>query len=979
MRADPPRTTGGRHHYEIVVAGGYGSMIEAALPDFEVTPVRGGIVHLSGSVVDQAALHAALLRLQDLHLEVLEVAPTQRSLSFGSARPRSPNGHIGTPCRVRRSSSMSAREREGDEQTRASLGSVVRRSRLVRILDEVPSGGIGLIVAGAGTGKTMLIAEWMRERDAVCVSIGLDSEDCDPAVFARNLVAAIDSRVDGFADEFAGLSTAGTGIPGRRFAARLVVAIEELDYEFVIAVDDVQFIERSGESMAILDELVSRTPDNLRLIVAARRDAPLTLHQQRLDGRLIEIRGAELAFDLDETRSLVEAVACVVLDDPTIATLHQRTDGWAVGIRLAAISIKHSNDVDRFVADFRGSDALVAQYLTREVLDALGPAIRRFMMTTSVLPWLSSDLCGAVVDDMTASEIEAVLNDLERNQLFMTSTGVIDRRFRYHHLFAELLLYTLRHDEPHREHELRRRAALHLAERGEVAPAIAQFLEIGDVDGVLEMVVAHGRPIYERNESATLARWLGAARSLTNDAPAELDIQLLGARIAALDSTRAVETYRAVRRRNDLSVGQRASGEALYGLLGMDDLPPGEVERAANEALDLLASAQDANLVDVLGIGGRPTIELFARFMLGLAAFHRGDLQCAIERFDDVLELEGMQYPVWKVYTLGALGLVHGWNGDLVLAESLATRAVELGEHASLEGHVGLAFAHHALARVALERVDLGRAAEHLSLAQPAVEQSRRAALLSMQRLLGAIRLSLADGSRSAAAELDASPPPALAPAFIAGAERKLLVRLRIATGNWLAAGDLIAEEPSVGGSERFDLALARGDLEEAAAVLDAWVPEPAHPRAALESLIRRAVLLAAQGSRGEALATLADALMRAEPAAQRLPFVNVPAVVSLLKSDVRLATRPFAASIVATADAVADRAESHQRLVEPLTNRERDVLALLPTRLTNAEMAASLYVSVNTLKTHVRHIYLKLDAVDRDHAVERAARLGIL
>lgn len=179
--------------------------------------------------------------------------------------------------------------------------------------------------------------------------------------------------------------------------------------------------------------------------------------------------------------------------------------------------------------------------------------------------------------------------------------------------------------------------------------------------------------------------------------------------------------------------------------------------------------------------------------------------------------------------------------------------------------------------------------------------------------------------------------------------------------------------------SARFDLALARDDLDGAAAVLDAWLPEPADHRAALELIIHRAALLAAQGSRGDALTTLADALMRAEPSARRLPFLQVPAAVSLLKSDVRLATRPFAASIVAAADAVADRADSHERLVEPLTNRERQVLALLPTRLTNAEMAASLYVSVNTLKTHVRHIYLKLDAVDRDHAVERAALLGIL
>ena len=168
----------------------------------------------------------------------------------------------------------------------------------------------------------------------------------------------------------------------------------------------------------------SRLPKNLRLFVAARWDPQLTLHQLRLAGRLVEIRGSDLAFDLAETRSLVESIAGVVLDDSTLARLDQRTDGWAAGIQLAAISIRRAPDVARFVEDFSGSDVLVADYLTREVLDSLDGTTRRFVMATSVLPWLSVDLCGVVVDDMSPSEIEAMLDDLEQQLIFMVPTGI---------------------------------------------------------------------------------------------------------------------------------------------------------------------------------------------------------------------------------------------------------------------------------------------------------------------------------------------------------------------------------------------------------------------------------------------------------------------------------------------------------------------------------------------------------------------------
>ena len=855
----------------------------------------------------------------------------------------------------------------------------LRRERLVTMLDGVPGGAVATIVAGAGSRKSTLLTEWTRtRRDVASVTVVLDPRSADPTVFARALVAAIDQRFDGFADHLEDLFLAGSGQPGRAFAARLVVAIEALGHDLVLLIDDAHLIGAGGTS-TLLDGFVNGLPENLRMIITSRWDPPLTLHRLRLDGRLVEVRASDLAFDRAETRSLIEAVSGVTLDDSEIAVLHRRTEGWTAGVQLAAISLRHSADATQFVDDFGGSDVLVAEYLSREVLDSLDDETRRFVMATSVLPWLSTDLCDAVIEDMVSSEVEVMLDHLERESLFvvpMTSDG---RRCRYHHLFADLILYILRHDEPQSEDGLRRRAAAFLADHGDVAGAVEQYLELADVDEVLRLAVEHGRLMYERNESATLVRWLAAAESLCIEPLPELGIQLLAAQIAAMDTAAATETYWRVRRRDNLSIGQEATLHALYCLLGLDDLSAHEVEVAASAALRLLQNADDDDLVDVLGIGGRSTIELFGRFMPGLAAFYRGDLQAALDELEAVLELEAMQYPVWKMHALGVLGLVRGWCGDVTAARSLATAAVDLARHGRFDGHVGLAHARHALALAALDRLELAEAAEQLHLAGIAVEQSNRAALRATHRWLQGVRRMRVDGPMAALAELEAAPPPAIGPPLIVCAEVELRMRLRIASGNLLAAQDLFADGTPASETAGFDLALARGDLAHAAAVLDAWTPHQVDRRSTLGYLVRRAVLLARQGRRRDAMSALGEALQRAEPGGVCAPFLEVPGVVSLLKSDAHLSSQDVAKSIIRGAQAADGRVGSNERLIEPLTTREREVLALLPTRLTNEEMASSLYVSVNTLKTHVRHIYVKLEVVDRNHAVERAAELGIL
>ncbi len=854
----------------------------------------------------------------------------------------------------------------------------LQRDRLLDRLDAVPGGGLGLVVAGAGSGKSTLLSTWMHARpQVVVVWVEADDRFGDPTVLAHALVASIDERVVGFAEQFADVSAIGSGTAGRQFVARLLVAIEQLEVDLVVVVDDAHLVG-SGAAHSVLDGVVQGLPSNARMFVAARYDPPLTIHRLRLEGRVDEIRGSDLSFDLSETRVFVEAVSGIELDESTLSRLHDRTDGWAVGLQLAGLSIRHSPDVIRFVEDFDGSDVLVAQYLTREVLETFDARTRDFVMSTSILPWLSVELCGAVVDGMTPSEIEETLVRLEQDLIFIVSSGP-HRRARYHHLFADLIRNTLRLEDPDRERDLRRRAAAFLAANDNAAAAVEQYLELADAAGVVRMVVEHGRLFYERNESATLVRWLRSAEAVATAPAPELGIHLLAAEIGALDSMAAAETYRRVLRRGGMSDGEQATAHALYSLLGLDDLPPYEIERASSDGLEFAQTADDRDLVDLIGAGGRSTVEFFVRFMPGVAAFHRGDLPTAIERLEAVFAMDAMQYPVWKVYSLGMLGLARAWLGDVDAAESLAVRSIELAQHSLIDKHVALAYPRHALALIALDHLDHSTAAEHLRSAGVAVEQSNRVALRATHRWLDAVRITLAEGSPKALAMLEATPPPALAPPVVVAADRDLQIRLRIATGNLLAAGDIIAGAPSISPAARFDFALAGGHLVEARAVIDSWTPQVGDRRETLGLLVRRGALLAAEGQRRLAISVVNEAVLHAEPGALRAPFLEVPSMISLLKSDVQLLSRPFVRSIVDRAHAVQDRGTSHERLIEPLTDREREVLALLPTRLTNAEMATQLYVSVNTLKTHVRHIYVKLNADGRDEAVERAAQLGIL
>jgi len=851
--------------------------------------------------------------------------------------------------------------------------STVARPRLERALDEIPPGGIGLVVAPAGSGKSILLGQWMRRSPSRACHLQVTPIHDDPIVFVRALTTAIASVAPDFDERVAdSASPAGSDL-GSALVSKLLVSLEEIEGGLVIVLDDVHLLANRS-IWGDLERLIERLPDSTRLVLSARWDPPLRCRSLRLESRLVEIRAVDLAFNPDEGRDLLEAVAGRPLAAAQSDALVARTDGWAAGLQLAAISLQRFADVDAFIEGFTGSDRLVADYLAEEVIDDLDPDLRRFLLHTSVLEWLSADVCNALTGEANAEEM---LDLLVRRSLFLVPPDGRGGRLRYHHLFADLLRYRLRASEPGEEARLRRRAAAFLLDHGQLADAVEHLLAAGDGGQVVRVIVERGQGFFEREETATLARWLTTAHVLDPDLPVALDVNLLAAQLSAHDTGAAVETYRRLRRRPDLEPGEIAAAAALYACLGLNDLPACEVHRAANEAIGLLKTSDV--VTDFLGIGGRDSVEFLAVSMSAMALLHDGELDGSARAFAAALELPAAQYRLWRVFALGGRALALALAGQSSEARALADTAIAFAEANDIAHHHGLAYSHFALVRVSLDQGDRPSTTFNLHESEARVRRSGRAALRSLHQLLESEHRASAIGPRRTLDEMHASLPVAFEPALFRELRHAQELQLLVIVGELGRARSLVTTGPL---SSRLlpaviELELASGDTAAARRVLDTW-EEPKELRASVQRRLSTAAVLRAEGQPRQAEAALLEALDRAEPESLRQPFGAQPAAMRILQQQAPFRSQEFARSIL-DASAIERRRGAQDRLPEPLTDREREILDYLPTRLSNTEIASHLYVSVNTLKSHLRHIYAKLAATNRDEAVARATALGLL
>ena len=884
------------------------------------------------------------------------------------------------------------------------------RPRLSDHLSRVASASLAVISAPAGFGKTTVLTEWLGSLplDQQCVAwLSLDERDNDPVTFWTYVVAALAMALG---SEFGVRSSTllqSSRAPLDAVIATLLNELLAVGTSVILVLDDYHVIT-SPEIHESLTLLLERLPPGVRLVIASRADPPLPLGRLRAGGRLVEIRAHDLRFTSDETASYLDHAAGATLSDGDVATLADRTEGWVAALQLAALSMRGRDDISSFVAEFAGDDRFIVDYLAEEVLDRQTAEVRRFLLRTSILDRLCGPLCDAATGQ---SGGKATLERLERANMFLVPLDDRRKWYRYHHLFADVLRAHFLDEHPESVAEVHGRASAWFESNGEMTEAIGHALAAGDPERAADLV-EEAIPAWRRDRQESVLRtWL-------HQLPVEVTRRrplLIVARVAAPadnggfgDDTeeRLDEAERLVELAatdpsgsgRDVVIGDRARGRQLRATIEMYRaafaLSRGDLDRTQIHGRRALDIAPEDDHLERAG----------AAALVGLASWARGDVDAAFDAYtvsvDGLLRVGHVSDVLGCSITLADLRLA---QGRLREATHILQRGLALGTSGSGAALRGTADMHVGLSDVLREMGDLDGAREHVRRGTELGEHNGLPQYPYRSRLVMA-RLCVADGDIDGARGLldqaeqlyatDFSPSIRPIPAVRAGmlADRGYLAEALA----WVRARGLTAADDLdyVGEFEhvtlaRVQLAQFRAErtirsVEDAVQLLER-VSVQAATAGRNGDLLQVLVLLGlaeeARGDRSAAIAHLERAITLAEPEGHVRVFLDEdPRIHPLLEA---MAERgPSAGYVGRILDASSQRPArraTRQPLVDPLSERELDVLRLLASELTGPEIARELIVSVNTLRTHTKNIYSKLGVTSRRAAVRHAEELQLL
>ena len=861
---------------------------------------------------------------------------------------------------------------------------LIFRQDLVAALDRAGEKQVTIISAPAGSGKTSLLHAWAgrpgQDRSIAFVSVRPGQHDGQ--LFWLALLGAVRTAAG------AGDAEPPPVMPGFSGGAMVDKVLTELaasGVPLVLVIDDLHELSFPGAAEQ-LTALLANLPPYIHAIVATRRDLPLRLHQLRLAGELAEIRAAQLRFTEDEARELL-AAAGIALPDHLVAMLYERTEGWAAGLRLAVLSLAGHPNPERFVAEFSGSDRTVAEYLTAEMLDRQPPEVQALLLRTSLLDRVNGELADLLTG---ATGSERILLDLEDANAFVRSLDPARTWFRYHHMFSGLLRLELRRTLPGDIPELHRLAAHWFAEHAQAADAIRHLQAAGDWAEAAHLLTEHALSLTLDGHAGTVAALLRSfPAQIGADSPglalvyaiADLNQLRLGQAAEHLEVARSYAATAPPARRprlrmaiaslDLLSARLRGHFDGVFEQAGA--LPaPAAVQSNADVALsnDLRAVAllnlgvteawslrladSERHLLEGAGLArsiGRPYLEVACLAHLGFASTICS-FALARQRCEEAI----------------ALAARHGWDAEPVIAPALAT-----------------------LAGTLIWTGEFDHGERWLDRARRATQSGGEPGVQLLVHLISAILPAARGDHRQALAEFAAA---GQVQALMAG-EHALTARVTawtIATqarlglaGQARAALAALDERHAAAGEIRNAVAVIRlagqdptGARRAVQAVLDGTAPvNPYLTR--VEAHLLDALACRDLGDERAAREAVEQALNLAEPDRLILPFAMTGAW-QLLEALPPQGTS-HAALVADILDAVhgAPPGQPAAGPAEELSPSELRVLRYLPTNLTRPEIAGELWVSLNTVNTHIRRIYAKLGATDRSSAVQRGRELRLL
>jgi LuxR family maltose regulon positive regulatory protein len=868
----------------------------------------------------------------------------------------------------------------------------VLRRRLLDMLDVGVQGPLTLVAAPAGAGKSALLSSWIAEGRAPgpVAWLSLDADDADRRRFWRAVLQALGRATRD--DAVAALAVS----PREPMKMDLVLpalvdALAGRRQPVVLVLDDFHAVIDTVEED--LERLGRFPPPALRLVIVTRADPPMGLGRLRLDGSLTEVRAADLAFTLDEAGALFDALG-IELRPEDLARLWRRTEGWAAALRLAAASLLQHPEPRDFIDHFAGTDATISDYLVSEVLARQPPELRDFLLRTSVVETLSVDLANALT---RTTDAHALLARLEHGGVLTTPLDEHGTLHRYHPLFAELLRAELRAQLPDEVPSLHRRAATWLAAHGDDAAALRHAAAGGAWDLAAELTTARWFHMMIDGEMGALRPILETMPRELVEASPELALAFGGALLARGDHAAAQPYLREAKEGEALVAPERraqftASRAAMALYEGRLRGDPRAALQAARGMLDRDGVLESGTLTS--------GVRSFVLNQLGIVELWTGELDAAIAHLErgyaTALDVDSD----WTVLAAMAyLAVARAFRGEVVRALRHADDAITLAQRRGWTRSEPAGAAYCVQAAVAIQRGRHEEAAQLVDRAAEALHDTRDRPLRAVHALNRSYLLRDGGDPQAALGVLQAARDELGEWPLLGPLDGQLLAQealLRAAVGE-LEAGRALLEraEDEAAASVAVANAIARlrlleGDPDAARDVLAPHLADGDVPAAAMPISVRAetwlldALALDALAKHDDAARSLERSLDLAEPAGLRRLIVEHGSLVRpLLNRHVRLGTA-HPAIVGEALDAIDHRGPNGSRpvaviLAEPLSERERAILRYLPTMMSNQEIAAELFVSVNTVKTHLKAIYRKLDATGRREAVQRGRDLGLM
>ncbi len=950
----------------------------------------------------------ARILAQDPSLAPASPAPPQKPRTAQVVAPPKTAGHL-------RDSLVPAPLLETKFYVSRSRHGLVPRPRLGERLDRGAAAKLMLVSAPAGFGKTTLLTEWLTAGPAgpadqrAAAWLSLDRGDNDPASFWTYVIAALRTAASGVGEGALALLQAPRPPPIETVLTVLLNDLGAVAGDIVLVLDDYHVID-ARDVQDGMEFLLDHLPAGLHVVIASRADPALPLARWRARGELAEIRAAELRFTPDEAAAYLNEMMGLQLTARDVAALEGRTEGWIAALQLAALSMQGRDDVAGFIAGFAGDDRYVVDYLAEEVLQRQSDRVQAFLLQTSILGRLSGPLCDAVTGQGGG---KAMLEALDRGNLFLVPLDDRRRWYRYHHLFADVLQARLLDEQPGQVPDLHRRASVWYEQNGEPSVAIGHALAAEDFERAADLVELAISVMSKTRQEARVRGWLEAIP----DEVVRVRPVLIVAFAWVLLS---VGEFEGVEGRLRDAEGWL---DATTGTGEGSPAPPAEMVVANEEeyrrlpaTIELYRAAQALARSEPLGAirHARWALDLApeddhrgrasAAGMSGLALWGSGDLEAALPAWAECaagLRRAGHIADIFGcAIAMADIRLAQGRLGEAMRTyEQALQRAPEQG------GPVlrGTADMYVGMSEVDRERDNLHAATRHLLTSQELGEHTGLPQNQYRWRVAMA-RIRQAEGDLAGALELlneaerlymgdmfpNVRPVPALK-ARVWIAQGSLGEALGWAHEQGLSVDDDLSylrefEHITLARMllARYEGERAERSLHEATRLLERLLlaaEEGGRTGRVIEILVLRALAHQRLGDIPAALACLERAMTLAEPEGYVRVFIDEgPPIASLLQAAAKQGTaRNYVRRLLAAVSETEHDSPIKQALIEPLSERELDVLRLLGTDLDGPDIARELTVSLNTVRTHTKHIYAKLAVTNRRAAVRRAQELDLL